>query len=71
MKTGLIAYRQVLRIAGFNYLKCCSSLMAEATSTEFSHIMQQFLNFKTFLQQSKQETSVQLFALLSRLAPRW
>ena len=25
--------------------------MAEATSTEFSHIMQQFLNFKTILQQ--------------------
>ena len=34
-KTGLIAYRQVLRKVGFNYSKCCSSLMAEATSIEF------------------------------------
>jgi len=46
MKTGLIAYRQVLRKAGFNYLKCCSSPMAEATSIEFSHI-QQYPTFKT------------------------
>ena len=38
-KTGLIAYRQVLRKAGFNYLKCCSSPMAEATSIEFSHTL--------------------------------
>ena len=29
-KTGLIAYRQVLRKAGFNYSKCCNSPMAEA-----------------------------------------
>ena len=29
MKTGLIAYRQVLRKAGFNYSKCCSSPMCE------------------------------------------
>ena len=48
-KTGLIAYRQVLRKAGFNYLKCCSSPMAEATSIEFSHIIQQCLTFKTIL----------------------
>ena len=48
-KTGLIAYRQVLRKAGFNYLKCCSSPMAEATSIEFSHIIQQYLTFKTIL----------------------
>ena len=48
-KTGLIAYRQILRKAGFNYLKCCSSSMAKAMSTEFSHFIQQFLTFKTIL----------------------
>ena len=48
-KTGLIAHRQVLRKAGFNYSKCCSSPMAEATSIEFSHIIQQYLTFKTIL----------------------
>jgi len=42
-----IAYRQVLRKAGFNYSKCCSSPMAEATSIEFSHIIQQYLTFKS------------------------
>jgi len=45
--------------------------MAEATSTEFSHIMQQFLNSKIILQQSNQKTSFQPFAFLLRLAPRW
>ena len=49
MKTGLIAYRQVLRKVGFNYIKCCSSPMAEATSIKFSHMMQKFLTFKTIL----------------------
>ena len=49
MKTSLIAYRQVLRKAGFNYSKCCSSPMAEATSIEFLHIIQQYLTFKTIL----------------------
>ena len=39
-KTGLIAYRQALRKAGFNYLNCWSLPMAEATTTEFSHITQ-------------------------------
>ena len=48
-KSGLIAYRQVLRKASFNYSKCCSSPMAEATSIEFSHIIQQCLTFKTIL----------------------
>ena len=48
MKTVLIAYRQVLRKAGFNYSKCCMP-MAEATSIEFSHIIQQYLTFKTIL----------------------
>ena len=48
-KTGLIAYRQVLRKAGFNYSKCCGSPMAEATSIEFSHVIQQYLTFKTIL----------------------
>jgi len=48
-KTGLLAYRQVLRKAGFNYSECCSSPMAEATlSTEFLHIIQ-YLTFKTIL----------------------
>ena len=46
-QTGLIAYRKVLRKAGFNYSKCCSSPMAEATSIEFSHIIQLYLTFKT------------------------
>jgi len=36
----LIAYRQVLRKASFIYFKCCSLPMAEATSIEFSHIIQ-------------------------------
>jgi len=45
-KTGLIAFREVLREAGFNYSKCFSLPMAEATSIEFSHIMQQYLTFK-------------------------
>ena len=31
--------------------------MAEATSIEFSHIIQQYLTFKTILQPSRQETS--------------
>ena len=48
-KTSLIAYRQALRKAGFNYSKCCSSPMAEATSIEFSHIIQQYLTFKSIL----------------------
>ena len=46
MKTGLIAYRQALRKAGFNYSKCCSSPMAEDTSIKFSHIIQQYLTLK-------------------------
>jgi len=48
-KTGLIAYRQVLRKASFYYSKCCSSSMAEATSIKFSHIIQQYLTVKTIL----------------------
>ena len=46
---GLKAYRQVLRKAGFNYSECCSLPMAEASSIEFSHIIQQYLTFKTIL----------------------
>ena len=46
-KTSLTANRQVLRKAGFNYLKCCSLPMAEATSIEFSHM--QLLTLKTIL----------------------
>ena len=48
-KAGLIAYRKVLRKTGFNDLKCCSLPLAEAMSTEFSHIIQLFLTFKTIL----------------------
>ena len=46
MKTGLIAYRQVLKKAGYNYSKCCSPPMAEATRKQFSHIMQHTLPLK-------------------------
>jgi len=46
MKTGLKAYRQQ---AGFNYSKCRSSPMADGTIIEFSHIIQQYLIFKTIL----------------------
>ena len=48
-KTGLIAYRQVLRKAGFNYSKCGTSPMAEAKSIEVSHIIQQCHTFKPIL----------------------
>ena len=57
-KTGLIAHRQVLRKAGFNYSKCCSSPMAEATSIEFSYIIQQHLLLKpSFSQVDKKQVS--------------
>ena len=42
---GLIAYRQVLKKAGLNYLKCCSLPMTEIISTNFSHGMQRFFTF--------------------------
>ena len=72
-KTLLIAYRQVLRKASFNYSKCCSLPMAEAASIEFSHIIQQYITFKTILQPSRQETSFPPFQIvfLPRWAPRW
>ena len=35
MKAGLVALRQVLSKAGFNYFKCCSSPMVEDTGTIF------------------------------------
>ena len=37
-----------------NYSKCCSSPMAEATSIEFSHIIQQYLTFKYMISGGRQ-----------------
>ena len=55
MKNGLIAYRQVLRKPGVNYLKCCSSPKTGIISMNFSHIMQQFLTLKTIPYSNTQE----------------
>ena len=58
MKAGLIAFRQVLRKVGFNYLKCCSLPMAEAMCTEFhTWYNSSGLTFKTILKPTRQETS--------------
>jgi len=58
MKNGLIAYTQVLKKAGLNYLKCCSSPMTGIMSTNFSHIIQQFLTLKTIpIQVTKNKVS--------------
>ena len=46
-KTGLIAYFKVSRKTGFKYLVCCSSTMVEAMCTKFSHVLYQFLTFRS------------------------
>ena len=47
-KTGLIGYRNALRKASFNYLKCCSSPIAETGITNF------YKNFLPLTPSSKQ-----------------
>jgi len=63
-KTGHIACRQVLRKAGFNY---CSLPMAEAMSTNFSHIIQQFLTFKTTYPLNKYRFPTNLYRFFTKV----
>jgi len=44
-KMGLLAHLQVLRCNGFEFWKCCSSLMKAVTCVRFSHYFNQLLTF--------------------------